>query len=181
MPITKWDDKAERDFLLAMRIIEHGAKSVTAGTWKKASEIMEMMGYQDVSPAGVSQHWSKILLRNFQTQFPQVLGADGLISSGTTDATATGTTSGTPSPIKKARQKRKRQKKDDDNEEEDLSGLIKAENKEEKNFERLFKVEGGGFGVDGVGGGGGGGGGGRFESATPSSAKKVNKGFDGIV
>ena len=45
---TKWDDKAERDLLLAMRMAE-GTNTISKETWEKATELMKAMGHTDAT------------------------------------------------------------------------------------------------------------------------------------
>ncbi|KAJ8121892.1 hypothetical protein ONZ43_g1774 [Nemania bipapillata] len=56
MPQKKWDDKAERDLLMAMRIAENGYNAFSIETWKRAAKVMEMMGYTGTTPAMVQDH-----------------------------------------------------------------------------------------------------------------------------
>jgi hypothetical protein len=53
MPPKKWDDKKERDLLMAMRFAESGYNAVTKQTWEKAADLMRMMGYEDVTWTGI--------------------------------------------------------------------------------------------------------------------------------
>lgn len=53
MPPAKWDDKKERDFLLAMRIAESGYKPYPMKTWAKVADIMNMMGHQGSTDTGI--------------------------------------------------------------------------------------------------------------------------------
>ncbi|KAI0858080.1 hypothetical protein F4860DRAFT_517139 [Xylaria cubensis] len=69
----KWDEKMERDFLLAIRIAESGYNPITRDTWNKATELMKMMGYVDSTWTGISQRWSKNIQKDFQVQYPQAL------------------------------------------------------------------------------------------------------------
>lgn len=57
--MPKWDDKAERDLLLAMRMAEHGANPISKETWVKAEKLMREMGHND---ATVSDSWRYFLL-----------------------------------------------------------------------------------------------------------------------
>ncbi|KAK5628673.1 hypothetical protein RRF57_004388 [Xylaria bambusicola] len=70
--MPKWDGKAERDLLLAMRIAQ-GDASLSKETWDKAAELMITMGHKDAT------RWSKVILKNFREQQAQaaVQGGNG--------------------------------------------------------------------------------------------------------
>ncbi|KAI0479572.1 hypothetical protein F4859DRAFT_476540 [Xylaria cf. heliscus] len=57
MAPKKWDDKAERDLLIAIRIAESGYNPVTRDTWNKATEVMKMMGYPDATVSNLRRHF----------------------------------------------------------------------------------------------------------------------------
>ncbi|KAI0182467.1 hypothetical protein EV127DRAFT_488089 [Xylaria flabelliformis] len=129
----KWDEKMERDFLLAIRIAESGYNPITRDTWNKATELMKMMGYVDSTWTGISQRWSKNIQKDFQIQYPQALQvATGQIAVGTAvagpatvPATVSTTTpsaaSGSGSGARRGRAgrvpKREREEEDEDDEE----------------------------------------------------------------
>ncbi|KAI1362679.1 hypothetical protein F5Y08DRAFT_268108 [Xylaria arbuscula] len=46
--MPKWDDKAERDLLLAMRMAE-GGNAVSKENWEKATKIMKALGHTDAT------------------------------------------------------------------------------------------------------------------------------------
>ncbi|KAI0514564.1 hypothetical protein F5B22DRAFT_647603 [Xylaria bambusicola] len=80
--MPKWDGKAERDLLLAMRIAQ-GENNLSKGDWDKAAEIMKTMGHADATGTGISQRWSKVILKNFREQQAQgaVKGGNGATSA----------------------------------------------------------------------------------------------------
>ncbi|KAJ2988339.1 hypothetical protein NUW58_g4030 [Xylaria curta] len=45
----KWDDKAERDLLMAIRLVESQYNAVTMQSWKKIAQVMNMMGYENAT------------------------------------------------------------------------------------------------------------------------------------
>ncbi|RWA05945.1 hypothetical protein EKO27_g9161 [Xylaria grammica] len=105
--MPKWDDKSERDLLVAMRMAESGANSVTKETWVKAASIMNQMGYNDSTSTGISQRWTKVIQKNFQSQYPQALGN----ANGTAAAPAAAAGGTTPSPAATPRRRAKAGKK----------------------------------------------------------------------
>ncbi|KAI1270914.1 hypothetical protein F5Y07DRAFT_53593 [Xylaria sp. FL0933] len=110
MPV-KWDDKSERDLLLAMRMAEHGSSPITKGTWAKVEAYMRAMGHNEATEAGVSQRWQKTILRNFQAQHPDA----------TTNATNAPAPAAAPTPARRAK-KRATQKREADQEEQHEGG-----------------------------------------------------------
>ncbi|KAI0912097.1 hypothetical protein F4823DRAFT_560325 [Ustulina deusta] len=89
-----------------MRMAEHGANPISKETWVKAEKLMREMGHNDATWTGISQRWSKFLLKNFQNQYSQALGNGD-------DAAA-------PAPARRAkRQKRAPQKREREEEEGD--------------------------------------------------------------
>ncbi|KAI3322556.1 hypothetical protein HD806DRAFT_536394 [Xylariaceae sp. AK1471] len=124
----KWNEKRERDLLFAMRIAEHGYDPMPMKTWAKTANIMNMMGYQDATDTGVSQRWSKSILKDFQKNHPQALDIAAGTAPGPAAAAAAGSSSApasnpAPTPARAPRgrpQKRKRAQEveeDDDDEE----------------------------------------------------------------
>ncbi|KAF2973367.1 hypothetical protein GQX73_g233 [Xylaria multiplex] len=88
MPV-KWDDKSERDLLLAMRMVENRTKPVTQANWLKTAEVMQQMGHQGVTWTGISQRWTKVMQKDFVEKYPEVLGnAAGTAAPGTTQTPA---------------------------------------------------------------------------------------------
>ncbi|KAJ8132873.1 hypothetical protein O1611_g752 [Lasiodiplodia mahajangana] len=119
--MPKWDDKSERDMLLAMRIAENGYAPFTQENSKKAARVMTMMGYPEVTWGSVSQRWSKVIQRNFQKKYLKALeAADGTAADGTAaDGT---TTSGTAAPVRRGAKrppKRKPEQEEKGNVDED--------------------------------------------------------------
>ncbi|KAI0551940.1 hypothetical protein F4679DRAFT_582003 [Xylaria curta] len=130
----KWDDKMERDFLMAIRVAESAYTPITRATWNKATELMKMMGYADSTWTGISQRWSKNIQKDFQADYPLALQiAAGQITASTTvggpatisttAATASSAASGSGSasaPVRRARAgravKREREEEQEDNE-----------------------------------------------------------------
>ncbi|KAI1167688.1 hypothetical protein F5B18DRAFT_398300 [Nemania serpens] len=96
MPI-KWDEKAERDLLMAMRIAENAYNPVPKNVWEKAAALMGMMGHEDATWTGISQRWLKTVQKDFQIQYPQAVEITG------GDAPA-------PAPARARRVKRKQEK-----------------------------------------------------------------------
>ncbi|TGJ88650.1 hypothetical protein E0Z10_g146 [Xylaria hypoxylon] len=113
MPI-KWDDKSERDLLMAMRMAERGTNTVTGENWAKAANIMIQMGYEESTGTGISQRWSKVMQKDFLRKHPQALGnAAGAAAPGTTQAPA-------PTPGRRARgAAKKRDREQEQNEKRD--------------------------------------------------------------
>ncbi|KAI1819690.1 hypothetical protein F4861DRAFT_543674 [Xylaria intraflava] len=74
---TKWDDKAERDLFLAMRVAEQGYGNVSKDNAKKVVELMEIMGYPNLTPRTVGERWHKALTKNTKVQFTRVLEGGG--------------------------------------------------------------------------------------------------------
>ncbi|RYC58482.1 hypothetical protein CHU98_g7724, partial [Xylaria longipes] len=72
-PKTKWDDKMEKDLLMAIRVAESGYNPVTRDTWTKATEVMKMLGYTESTWTGISQRWSKFTQKTFQHKYPHAL------------------------------------------------------------------------------------------------------------
>ncbi|KAI1199734.1 hypothetical protein F5X97DRAFT_322219 [Nemania serpens] len=99
MPM-KWDEKAERDLLMAMRIAENGYNSVPKDVWEKTARLMVTMGHEEATWSGISQRWMKTIQKDFQSQYPQAIEV----------AAATATTA--PAPAR--RPKRKQQAKVED-------------------------------------------------------------------
>ncbi|KAI1187285.1 hypothetical protein F5B17DRAFT_430721 [Nemania serpens] len=112
MPI-KWDEKAERDLLIAMRVAENGYNSISKETWEKAAALMMMMGYEDASGTGISQRWLKSIQKDFQIQYPQA---------------ATVTPAPAPAPARQAKRKQQQQKVKAEGAEGGEEAAVTAEN-----------------------------------------------------
>lgn len=60
----KWDEKMERDLLMAMRIGESGYRPVTKATWQNITAIMQQMGYTDATVSNPLSYF--VLYQNIQ-------------------------------------------------------------------------------------------------------------------
>ncbi|KAI0102035.1 hypothetical protein GGR51DRAFT_301501 [Nemania sp. FL0031] len=110
MPPSKWNDKMERDMLvavlMAMRGGENEVLTVPQETCKRAAKIMGVMGYIGTSGGAISQRWTKTMQKDFLEQYGEALkraahagtAGAGTTGAGTTGAgtTGAGTTSAAP-------------------------------------------------------------------------------------
>ncbi|KAI1133462.1 hypothetical protein F5Y10DRAFT_260343 [Nemania abortiva] len=137
----KWDDKSERDLLMAMRITESGYNAYSQDSWKKAAEVMRMMGYQDATWTGLSQRWSKVIQKNFQNDHPQALevaaGTVAVAGPASAQATNSAPASGrranrTTRPQKREREQEEQKEAEEGDDEVDTK-TARAAKKQKKN------------------------------------------------
>ncbi|KAI0973987.1 hypothetical protein F4678DRAFT_458775 [Xylaria arbuscula] len=76
MPV-KWDEKSERDLLLVICMTEvHGSTTFSKAKWEKVGRLMKAMGHTGANWSGVSQRWSKVLVRDFLKDHQKELSDD---------------------------------------------------------------------------------------------------------
>ncbi|KAI1425679.1 hypothetical protein F5Y12DRAFT_713957 [Xylaria sp. FL1777] len=123
-----------------MRMAEHGSNTISKETWVKAEKFMANMGYKDATWTGISQRWSKFILKNFQNQYSHVLGSgangDDAVAPAPALAPAPPPTPGRRGK-KRAPQKREREQEEqyENDDEDDESTVEKAPRaKKQKNW-----------------------------------------------
>ncbi|KAI1081258.1 hypothetical protein F5B20DRAFT_588818 [Whalleya microplaca] len=71
MPVA-WDDKADRDLLIAM-LLSHNSENGKPKTppWDKVTAMMTKLGYE-TSKDALNQRWGKVLLKNLKKDHPDM-------------------------------------------------------------------------------------------------------------
>ncbi|KAI0597340.1 hypothetical protein F4775DRAFT_560783 [Biscogniauxia sp. FL1348] len=75
MPIT-WDEKAERDLLLAMLMAGSPPGQFKAPSWATVARNMATMGY-NTNQSAISQRWSKNIFHDLKQNHPNMFQPDG--------------------------------------------------------------------------------------------------------
>ncbi|KAI1177204.1 hypothetical protein F4777DRAFT_577259 [Nemania sp. FL0916] len=121
----KWDEKADRDLLLALHVAESGTQPVSRETWEKAVPIMKALGYADATWTGISQRWSKFIYKKFQNDHPELLGdsasasaAPSTLAAPSSAATADSAVSATAPRVQSRKRQKKRPRKQEDTSED---------------------------------------------------------------
>ncbi|KAI1811578.1 hypothetical protein GGS20DRAFT_592903 [Poronia punctata] len=98
MGIT-WTGEAERDMMIAVQIAQNGDQAIPGKVWAKAAELIKDK-YPDATASALSQRWSKVILKDYKKNFPNVFADEDIPSKGSPgpskSATRTPTRRGRP-------------------------------------------------------------------------------------